>query len=212
MSDFNANDSQHKSWIETDSKSDFSIQNIPFGIVKKKDGKVVAASRIGDTVIDLHSLSENGFFRGLEFQSADFASCTLNQMMRKGKKATTQLRNRIAEIFESSNTELKDRSELHTDILSSIEDCQNLMPVEIGDYTDFYSSIEHATNVGTMFRDPNNALLPNWKHIPVGYHGRSSSIILSGQEIHRPKGQQKPKDDGFCIGICRYHLCRETIG
>ncbi len=195
MSHFNANDPQNKSWIDIPSDSDFSIQNIPFGVIKKPDGQVVVASRIGDKVIDIASLFDLGYLSSLPFSKEDFHATSLNRMMKKGKAACSTLRNRIAELFNEKNNELKNNSGDQEKILLNSSACENLMPVEIGDYTDFYSSIEHATNVGTMFRDPNNALLPNWKYIPVGYHGRASSIILSGEPIHRPKGQQKPKDD-----------------
>ena len=91
-----------------------------------------------------------------------------------------------------------------TVVLSKIDEVEMLMPVKVGDYTDFYSSRQHAHNVGCMFRDPNNALLPNWLHIPVGYHGRASSIILSGTNIHRPKGQQLPNDSDLpTFGPCK---------
>jgi len=204
MSNFNANDPKHKSWISTPANSDFSIQNIPFGIVKKKDGKITTASRIGDTVIDLSSLGELGYLSSLNIDQEALSSSSLNLLMKNGKSSTSALRNRIAELFNSDNAELRDQKEHHDKVLIDLNDCENLMPVEIGDYTDFYSSIEHATNVGTMFRDPNNALLPNWKYIPVGYHGRASSIILSGEAIHRPKGQQRPKDDEAPVfGPCK---------
>lgn len=177
------------SWITTENDSDFSIYNIPFGIINT-NGTCTVASRIGDYAINLSTLFNSGLLNDLGFDENDFNAKKLNRMMRKGKLGTRKLRNRIQEIF--SNDSFKAKVEKS---LIAIDSVTMEMPVEIGDYTDFYSSIEHATNVGTMFRDPDNALLPNWKYIPVGYHGRSSSIILSGQEINRPKGQQKPKDD-----------------
>ncbi|MAY84865.1 MAG: fumarylacetoacetase [Flavobacteriales bacterium] len=195
MSDFNANNPANESWLEISKDSDFSIQNIPFGIIKRKNGNISVASRLGEQAIDLNALFEAGLLNGLGFDASDFSSHSLNSMMIKGKKASRALRNRIAELFSKENNEIQGNDELIKRVLVAVSEVENLMPVEIGDYTDFYSSIEHATNVGTMFRDPNNALLPNWKYIPVGYHGRASSIILSGEEIHRPKGQQKPKDD-----------------
>jgi fumarylacetoacetase len=112
--------------------------------------------------------------------------------MKHGKIATRNLRNRLSELFDVNNLELQ-QNEAHVhEVLFEINGVEMFMPIQIGDYTDFYSSREHATNVGTMFRDPANALLPNWLWIPVGYHGRASSVILSGQNIHRPKGQIKP--------------------
>ena len=178
-----------QSWVKTTSNSDFSIYNIPFGIITSK-GRTGVASRIGDNAIDLVNLFDSGLLEGIGFEKSDFTSNKLNSMMEYGKLATRKLRNRIQEIFSDTTHQSKAEG-----CLIPISEVTMEMPIEIGDYTDFYSSIEHATNVGTMFRDPDNALLPNWKHIPVGYHGRSSSIILSGKEIHRPKGQQKPKDD-----------------
>lgn len=177
------------SWLTIDSSSDFSIHNIPFGIINHNQTSKVA-SRIGEQALDLSILFENGHLNGLGFESTDFSSHRLNDMMKKGKEGTRKLRNKIQELLSDTTYENEVRK-----ALLPVSEVTMEMPVEIGDYTDFYSSIEHATNVGTMFRDPNNALLPNWKYIPVGYHGRASSVILSGQEIHRPKGQQKPKDD-----------------
>ena len=127
----------------------------------------------------------------------------LNPFMKLGKQATSKLRLRVAELLESSNSELRSLPNV-SDILIDQSAVTMHLPVNVGDYTDFYSSEDHARNVGTMFRDPNNALLPNWKHIPVGYHGRSSSIVISGTPIHRPKGQQKPKDaDQPVFGPCK---------
>jgi len=115
---------------------------------------------------------------------------TLNDFIALGRPTWRRVRNRLAELFDENNTELKERVEHQNKALFPVDHVQMLMPVFIQDYTDFYSSIEHATNVGKMFRDPDNALLPNWKHIPVGYHGRSSSIVISGEALHRPKGQR----------------------
>ncbi|MAC96643.1 MAG: fumarylacetoacetase [Flavobacteriales bacterium] len=190
-----ANNPALKSWVEVDKSSDFPIQNLPFGIVKNKQLSARAASRIGDFAIDLFALFQLGYLDGLGFEQADFDNNRFNQLMKKGKDGTRMLRNRLAELFSTDNNTLQNKKEDQEKVLIPIAEIENEMPVHVGDYTDFYSSIEHATNVGTLFRDPENALLPNWKYIPVGYHGRASSIILSGEEIHRPKGQQKPKDD-----------------
>jgi fumarylacetoacetase len=189
-----ANDPGRKSWIEVPSGSDFPIQNIPFGIFKTKNLEPRAATIIGDTVIDLSILNDLGYFKEFNIDSSVFHREALNDFIALGKETTRKVRDRIADLFDVSNDELKTNEESKEMILHNIEDVEVLMPVKVGDYTDFYSSIEHATNVGTMFRDPDNALLPNWKHIPVGYHGRSSSIVPSGTNIHRPKGQTKPDD------------------
>jgi fumarylacetoacetase len=190
-----ANNPALKSWIEVSKDSDFPIQNIPFGIATTKGDTPRVVTRIGDKVIDLKVLFDFGYLADLHFGLEDFDTDTLNNMMRQGKKGTRDLRNRISELFESSNEELRNNQNELEQALIDISDVEMLMPVQVGDYTDFYSSEQHAYNVGCMFRDPNNALLPNWKHIPVGYHGRASSIVVSGTPFHRPKGQQKPTED-----------------
>jgi fumarylacetoacetase len=192
-----ANNPEIKSWISVPENSDFPIQNIPFGVVKTGNLSPFVATRIGNSVISLNSLFQLGYLNNLGFKMADFDNQYLNAMMKHGKVATRNLRNRLSDLFNHDNIELK-QNELHVrEVLFDIDDIEMFMPIQIGDYTDFYSSKEHATNVGMMFRDPANALLPNWLWIPVGYHGRASSVILSGQDIHRPKGQIKqiPTED-----------------
>ena len=186
-----ANDPKIETWLEVPLDSDFPIQNIPFGIIKIEDQSPRVASRIGDKVIDLKELFELGYFSDLSFSLEDFDTDSLNNMMRYGKEGTRNLRDNISVLFEKSNTVLQKSSHLNQ-VLIDIKNVEVLMPISIGDYTDFYSSEQHAFNVGCLFRDPENALLPNWKHIPVGYHGRSSSILPSGFNFKRPKGQKKP--------------------
>jgi fumarylacetoacetase len=183
-----ANNPSLQSWVEVPEGSDFPIQNIPFGIFKTSYSEGRVGVRIGNHVLDLAAVHNLGFLSNLTYEGKDFSSNYLNDMMKKGKKATTELRNRISDLLNKDNQEMQDKAD---QVLIPIEDVIMQMPVQIGDYTDFYSSKEHATNVGMMFRDPSNALLPNWLWIPVGYHGRASSVILSGQDIHRPKGQIK---------------------
>ena len=185
-----ANNPNIKSWIEIPVNSDFSIQNIPFGVAKHGTD-VFVATRIGDTVVNLYKVAQLGHFN---IDANVFNSCRLNDFMLLGKQVTREVRNELSDIFNETNEVAKNKVELK-DALINVNEVEMLMPVEVGDYTDFYSSEQHAYNVGCMFRDPNNALLPNWKYIPVGYHGRASSIVVSGTPIHRPKGQQKPKDD-----------------
>jgi len=187
-----ANNPVLKSWIPVPENSDFPIQNIPFGVVKTQDLTPFVATRIGDKVIDLRNLYQLGYLKNLGFVLADFDNQFLNSLMKQGKIGTRNLRNRLSELFDLNNNELQ-QNDVHVhEVLFDISEVEMCMPIQIGDYTDFYSSKEHATNVGMMFRDPANALLPNWLWIPVGYHGRASSVILSGQNIHRPKGQIKP--------------------
>tara|TARA_R110002050_G_scaffold109799_1_gene221428 strand:- start:168163 stop:169449 length:1287 start_codon:yes stop_codon:yes gene_type:complete len=189
-----ANNPEIKSWIPVPAGSDFPIQNIPFGIFSTTNLNERVATIIGDTLIDLSELDNLGYLDGLDIDPLAFDYHSLNILMDSHKEGTRALRNRISEIFEENNGELRDNEAHRNSILHDASAVTMHLPVEIGDYTDFYSSREHATNVGTMFRDPNNALLPNWLHIPVGYHGRSSSVIISGTDIKRPYGQTKPND------------------
>jgi fumarylacetoacetase len=190
---FNANDPNLKSWVDVKPGSDFPIQNLPFGIFKYKDLPPRVGSAIGDQVIDLVVLFEHAFFDDFNFDKAVLEKDNLNEFISLGKKTTSGVRNRLAEILDT-NLDEWDASQLSEFFLYPMSEVEMLMPVKVGDYTDFYSSIEHATNVGTMFRGKDNALMPNWKHLPVGYHGRSSSIVASGTPIKRPKGQMKPAD------------------
>ena len=183
-----------KSWLKIDPNSDFSIHNIPFGIYKSANGSIQAGSALGDYVIDLNYLHAQFFFSDLELADDIFSHSTLNKFIGLGRKKTGAVRKRIIELFSEDNQEIQENTEHINACRIPREDVEMLMPVQVPNYTDFYSSIEHATNVGTMFRDPDNALFPNWKHLPVGYHGRASSIIVSGQDIKRPKGQSKAPD------------------
>lgn len=190
-----ANNPNLKSWVSVPENSDFPIQNLPFGIIENHILSKRVSVRIGDYALDLKVLAELGFLKETGFDSSDFDAPFLNPMMKKGKLAVRGLRNRISELLLDSSTSLQNNPSQIKQVLHLISAVEVSMPVEIGDYTDFYSSREHATNVGMMFRDPANALLPNWLWIPVAYHGRASSIVLSGQDIHRPKGQIKPSAD-----------------
>lgn len=187
---YNPNDKKHTSWIDVPAQSDFPIQNIPFGIFKTSTKTARCATRIGDTVIDLYELAKADV---LTVEAKVFNTCALNAFMALGKAKTSAVRQQLSEFFNANNSEASQDKVVKT-ALHAIEDVEMLLPAKIGDYTDFYSSIDHATNVGKLFRDPANALMPNWKHLPVGYHGRSSSIVVSGTDIYRPKGQIKPKD------------------
>jgi len=187
-----ANNPALKSWVNVPAGSDFPIQNLPFGVFKTSSLSARVGVRIGNHVLDLKTLHVLGYLDNLAFDATDFDTDALNHLMGKGKQATRELRNRISYLLDAANDELQKNIHHAEQVLIPNKSVIMLMPVKIGDYTDFYSSREHATNVGTMFRDPNNALLPNWLWIPVGYHGRASSVILSGQNIHRPKGQIKP--------------------
>ena len=193
-----------RSWVSTEANSDFPIQNLPFGIFQTSTKTARVGVAIGNDIVDLKSLFDLGYLNGLNFSGTDFENSFLNDMMSNGKSDCRALRLRIAELLDVENTELQGNQAHRDQVLLSQSGAQMLMPVRVGDYTDFYSSREHATNVGTMFRDPENALLPNWLHIPVGYHGRASSIVISGEPIVRPKGQQKiNEDEPPVFGPCR---------
>ncbi len=190
-----ANNPERKSWINVDKNSDFPIQNIPFGVFLTNDDIVTIGTRIGDFAIDLNALYQLGYFDGIELTDDIFLQDTLNVFISSGRKTWREVRNRIAEIFDANNPKLRDNESHKKEILFNVSEIEMQLPVQIGDYTDFYSSKEHATNVGIMFRDPNNALLPNWLHIPVGYHGRSSTIVPSGVAVRRPLGQTLPNGE-----------------
>lgn len=191
---YKANDPLLQSWINVPVGSDFPVQNIPFGIIAFGDS-VVPATRVGDTVVDLSVLADFGFFDELGLDDLSlFYEPVLNSFAALGKQARVAVRERLSGLFSMSCGDLQHNAEARELALKPVSVIENRMPVAIGDYTDFYSSIEHATNVGMMFRDPANALFPNWRHLPVGYHGRSSSIVISGANIHRPKGQTRPDD------------------
>jgi fumarylacetoacetase len=195
MPTIKANNPALTSWVQVPKNSDFPIQNIPFGIFSYQGGTPRACTRIGDTVIDLSVLVEQGYLNNLRLPDASvFHAETLNDFIALGKPFWRKTRDLLSSLFQKENDTLQKDKETQKLAFYNIKDVQMHLPVHIGDYTDFYSSKEHATNVGSMFRDPKNALLPNWLHLPVGYHGRASSIVVSGTPIHRPKGQVKPAD------------------
>ncbi len=189
-----ANDPTRKTWLNVPEKSDFPIQNIPFGVFITKEDVITIGTRIGDYAIDMGALQQLGYFDGIELTDDMFMQDTLNDFISDGKKTWRLVRNRLAQIFDENNPKLRDNAKHRDVVIFEMADVEMLLPVQIGDYTDFYSSKEHATNVGKMFRDPKNALLPNWLHIPVGYHGRSSTIVPSGVPVRRPNGQTMPAD------------------
>ncbi|UII27245.1 fumarylacetoacetase [Fulvivirga maritima] len=188
-----ANDPSLKSWVMVSAESDFPIQNLPFGVFKTDYLTAGAGVAIGEYILDLTYLHENGFLDGLGLPSGVFNQQYLNSFIGLGKKITRKVRNRISELLNRENEELRDNKPARELALIPIKEAVMLMPVNIPNYTDFYSNEHHATHVGEMFRDKENALMPNWKHLPVGYHGRASSIVPSGANIHRPKGQLKPQ-------------------
>lgn len=193
-----------KSFINYSADSDFSIHNIPFGVAVFAEEYIACCTRVGDLVIDLATLYDYGFFD--EIQGIDenvFEAYTLNEFIELGKPVTNAVRLKLQQIL-SEDSLLKNDEKTISECFYDLDQVKMMMPVHVPNYTDFYSSMEHATNVGKMFRGEENALLPNWKHLPVGYHGRASSIVISGTDIIRPKGQMKPPEADIPIfGPCK---------
>ena len=170
-----------KSFIEVHPESDFPIQNLPYGIFStQSNSSPRVGTRIGDWVVDLSMLDEE---KKIGRQYGFFADPTLNRFMSAGREVWREIRQQLIGLLSSDNSPIKKEA------LIPIQEVQMHLPVAIGDYTDFYASREHATNVGIMFRGRENALMPNWLHLPVGYHGRASSVVLSGADVIRPRGQ-----------------------
>jgi len=190
------NDPNLESFIEVDSDSHFPIQNLPYGVARSKDdGEVFICTAIGNYVVNLAELDAAGVFDGPELDGKPvFRERTLNSFMELGRSAWAEARSYISTLLSADEAALRDNKPLQERVLTPMDKVEMMLPVDIGDYTDFYSSEQHATNVGSMFRDPENALKPNWKHLPVGYHGRASSVVISGTDLHRPKGQILPPD------------------
>lgn len=179
-------------WLDVSPDHECSIRNLPYGICRTKTGTIFAATRLGDWVIDLSILEREGMFGDSPDRASVFDTLTLNKFMSQGPSRWADIRARLTALLTGADPRLRDDRALREVCLDSAGDVDMLMPVEIGDFTDFYSSLEHATNVGKMFRDASNPLLPNWRHIPIGYHGRCSSLFVSGAPVYRPMGQIKP--------------------
>ena len=177
-------------WIEIPKNSDFSIYNLPFGIFSTNKNSKRVGIAIGNNIIDLLACNELDIFKDLNINNNVFENNFLNDFINLGKNKT----NKVREIIQQQLTDESSKIKMSSVVIIPMNEAEMHLPVKVGDYTDFYSSIEHATNIGSMFRDPSNPLLPNWRHLPVGYHGRASSIIVSGIDIFRPKGQVMPLD------------------
>src|SRR5437868_8850029 len=200
-----------KSFINILSDSDFPIENLPFGVFTPREGNARVGVAIGDFILDLSVLEARGFFsdvvaaavlsgrnRNLPPETAAattlFASDALNAFMALGRPAWKITRDILQNLLSAETSTLRDNAELRAHAFHKQSEVTMQLPARIGDYTDFYSSYHHAHNVGTMLRGPENALMPNWKWLPVAYHGRASSIVISGTDVRRPKGQIKPPD------------------
>jgi fumarylacetoacetase len=185
-----------RSFIDVTPDSHFPIHNLPYGVFRPSAGKRPRIGvAIGDEVLDLAVLAENGLLTRDELgDGAVFREPTLNSFMAAGRPAWTAARSRLTSLLSADNPTLRDDAAVRGAALHRRASVQMELPAAIGDYTDFYSSREHATNIGVMLRGKDNALQPNWLHIPVGYHGRASSVVVSGTDVRRPNGQSKPAE------------------
>jgi fumarylacetoacetase len=183
-----------RSFVPVPPQSHFPIQNLPYGVGRRRGGERFIAVAIGEHVLDLTALEARGFLDvpALHGQRV-FNSGTLNAFMAQGRTVRSEVRARISGLLHAGEPALRDNAEVLARVLVPMAEVEMLLPADIGDYTDFYSSREHATNVGSMFRGADKALMPNWLHLPVAYHGRASSVIVSGVPVRRPCGQSKPE-------------------
>ncbi|ABE38258.1 fumarylacetoacetate hydrolase [Rhodopseudomonas palustris BisB5] len=184
------NDPRLRSFIEVDPTSDFPIQNLPYGVFSTASTPTPRVGvAIGDYVLDLAVLQAS---RLIDLPDGVFAQSSINAFMALGPQQWSKTRARISELLRHDSAELRDNAALRQQALIPLREAKLHLPLRVEGFTDFYSSKEHATNVGTMFRDKTNPLLPNWLHIPIGYNGRASTVVVSGVGIHRPRGQLKP--------------------
>jgi fumarylacetoacetase len=185
------NDPALRCFIPVDASSDFPIQNLPYGVFSSKDGLAPRVGvAIGAYVLDLWELEQDCRLDVGEL--GIFAAPTLNAFMALGPKVWSRTRARISQLLRHDNPELRDNPALRERALVPMAEARLHLPIAVAGYTDFYSSKEHATNVGVMFRGKDHALQPNWLHMPIGYNGRASTVVASGTKVRRPRGQLKP--------------------
>ncbi|HKS17625.1 MAG TPA: fumarylacetoacetase [Bradyrhizobium sp.] len=184
------NDPKLRSFIPVDPACDFPIQNLPYGVFSANGSAPRLGVAIGDYIFDLRQVAQDCRFDGVEPDV--FAAPSLNAFMALGPKVWSRTRARISELLRHDHPELRDHEKLRKRVLVPMADATLHMPFTVAGYTDFYSSREHATNVGVMFRGKDNALQPNWLHMPIGYNGRASTVVVSGTKVRRPRGQLKP--------------------
>jgi fumarylacetoacetase len=186
-------DPQLQTWVDVPTDTSFPIQNLPYGVFQRDgDGsRPRVGVAIGDSVLDLSVLTAVGLLNEVGLSPETFLADSLHPLLEAGRPRWTRLRARLSELLEASNREIRDEPGLVEQALIPVSEVDLMVPVRPGDYVDFYSSLQHATNLGRMFRPDGDPLLPNWRHIPIGYHGRSSSVVVSGTPIQRPGGQLK---------------------
>ena len=184
-----------RSFVEIAKNSHFPMENLPFGVFKPHDGATRVGVAIGDLIVDLPVLEELGHFRSSEFQDRKiFSEDSLNAFLALGRPAWRKTREILQHLLSAETPTLRDDVRLREKVFHSQKDVVMKLPARIGNCTDFYSSYHHAHNVGTMLRGSENALMPNWKWLPVAYHGRASSVVISRTDVRRPQGQIKPPD------------------
>jgi fumarylacetoacetase len=179
-----------RSWLPVDPRSDFPVQNLPFGIFRRGQDQPGVGVAISDQIISMAALERAGVFGHLDLPSGVFGEPTLNTFLSLGSRTWSGVRAAVSELLSGSPPSQPQPESF----LVPMAEASMQLPTEIGDYVDFYSSIEHATNLGKLFRPDDPPLLPNWRRMPIGYHGRSSSVVVSGTPIIRPSGQRKPPD------------------
>jgi len=189
------NDPHLKSWLISANEEDchFPIQNLPYGVFSRGDGQLRAGVAIGDHVLDLALLAEKGLLDCAD--ASVFSRPALNDFMALGADQWRLVRHQISDLLRQGNLALAEAGPVRDEALAPMSAVTMHMPFSVSEYTDFYASREHATNVGEMFRDPENALMPNWLHMPIGYNGRASTVVVSGTDIRRPLGQVKMPSD-----------------
>lgn len=187
------NDPALRSFVPVSANSHFPIQNLPYGVFQHRYGGTPRVGvAIGDQVLDLSVLEEEGLLKGPHLRDQPvFRQASLNAFLALGQAAWSEARSLASHLLRGDEPTLRDNTRLRNRALVPVAEVELLLPAIIGDYTDFYSSREHATNVGVMMRGPENALMPNWLHLPVAYHGRASSVVVSGTDLHRPQGQTR---------------------
>jgi fumarylacetoacetase len=195
MSSDPTTDPRRQTWVDVPADSGFPIQNLPFGVFRRPGGTARLGVAIGALVLDLGVLADAGLLDGVGLPAATYAADSLSPLLGEGRTAWRALRARISNLLESSEGTLRDDPALTAEALVAQSGIELLVPIRPGDYVDFYSSLHHATNLGRMFRPDGDPLLPNWRHIPIGYHGRSSSVVVSGTPVRRPSGQLKRPDE-----------------
>src|SRR5947199_3118226 len=184
-----------KSFINVPRDSHFPLENLPFGVFKPREGPARIGVALGDDVVDLTALEEAGLLKDLPPETAAATTRdSLNEFLALGRPAWRRVREILQKLLSAETATLRDDKKLRERVFHRQADVVMQLPVKIGNYTDFYSSYHHARNVGTMLRGPENALMPNWKWLPVAYHGRASSVVVSGTDVRRPSGQIKPPD------------------